>query len=297
MFKISLGRTCRRQLRQNAPRYFAESAEKNFASMQKRLILHSWKMALERQDSLALPLVIGGRHARQLRPLVMSFVKEPAAKIIAGPDIISASLVNNYQARCNPGFDILMKNSHINLELSVPVQNILGTHTEDSQFHTRLHREMQLMDGREQNYLLADLLLNKSSDSENGKAFNELIHFDKFKRQAPAYRWSSILIATKPHVLIYPEMPATSTVKVKAIHYFPTNLTGWQRCTRLENEFSDHAHMLRRLMLLNNIYHFTFGLARLRRRFDSINYLHQYLVSEFGEPGGADGSHFGLYGG
>lgn len=183
-----------------------------------------------------------------------------------------------------------MGNSYINLELNLPVQNILGTYIRYSEFEDLVMEKKEPVIEKEESeidkkYLLASTLMNQT---DSKKKYNQLIHIDTFKKQIDLFQRSDVLIATKPHISVYPGMPPTGRIAVKKIHYFPAVLCR----SNVEKIYSQHIKMLQILMHLNNLDVFHFSPITLKSSRDSVNHAYRMLIKRFGRPRGINGSEF-----
>lgn len=245
--------------------------------------LDSWKNGLEHYSLVHTISAQGGvsKANRVLEsPLFISSTEECFSKW----DVISSSLVrysrNSFSAFEEKG----MGARALQIELAVPVQNILGTHTRDVSFPNHAGRENNSPIGKILNpYELSDSI--KSGRKKNGtygRPFNELIEFNKFTKTLSFERYNEVLLVGRPGVRLYDGYPPTERIKVECIRYFPiyllrNNLNDKQIQAAVESD----AHAITKLVKLNNKTHFSFELAHLNVHLRKVRLISACLFSIF----------------
>lgn len=198
------------------------------SDMHKIDLLKSWSRGLNRKNFCLIHSVSSNNYSTPL-------FKGSANAILSKWDVISCSLVN-YANRGDANFSSDANGAHpIHLELDVPVQNILGTHSSDVAFPNHAGRKFNSPTGKvlDSSALTRHIFkgINRFSlkiDSHNGYA--NIINFQDFIVKCFSSRGmghNEILLIGRPGINLYRDMPCTRMIKVKGISYVPAHL---KRC-------------------------------------------------------------------
>lgn len=257
-----------------------------------RVILEGWRRALAGEYSLIHSIGPDRGVSPEYINTRSPFFIQPVNKLIAGWDVISTSVIN--YSKCKHDVDGGSGRGclHINLELNVPVQNIIGTHTYNVAFPNHAGRFNNLPSGAVENpYSLVDALNKIVVDDI---PYNNLVEFNYLRHEMSRQRWSEVLVIGKSGVNVYSGLQPTQPVTLKAIHYYPVEIYNAVVDDSLKKLIEDYVFLLSELMKINSVKCFNFTLEHKRHYCKAIRYLYDVLVSEFGSPRG--GSLFYLHG-
>lgn len=262
-------------------------------------LLKSWERGLNRKNFSLIHSISSSNNSTPL-------LKGPANFIFSKWDVISCSLVN-YANRGDSNFSSDGNGVHpIHLELDVPSQNILGTHTKDVAFPNHVGRKWNSPTGKvlDSSALTRHIFngINRFSlkiGSNNG--YDKLIHFQDFIvkgfRPGPMGH-NEILLIGRPGVNIYNGLSCTGKIKVKGISYVPAHLKSCYSMALSQGDNGDalkkvseqvrvDIESIKKLARENNINSFTNRLYNTKYEYSEI--INRLLSENFGS------SRMGVY--
>lgn len=193
------------------------------------------------------------------RDITSPFLSRPVETILSGWDVISTSCVpsadpTEHEPNSYGALDIY-------LDLRVPVQNILGTHTRDVCFDTFAGLENGLPGGRViDKAALADTIrygieAPNPHNFEMDKPYNTLQSPDVFRRWSRSY--NEVLVVGRPGLQMHFGFIATQCIRLKGITYLPEQLKyplASEKMTRTEmDKFTSDIDFIKKIMKINNL--------------------------------------------
>ena len=279
--KIKLGKNNTKIFRGKIESFELESRRRRDKSDAKLNALKSWQVALNSGYSLVHTLSAGG--GLSSRSGESPLMKTRMDELFKNWDVISSSAIcytrNFYEAKNILGDGAL----NIHLDLNVPVQNILGTHTHDVWFPNHAGRENEQPQGRVINpFALVDAINSGRSKKDVVRGgFNKLIPFNKFETVGFKKGYNEILLVGRPGVSLYDGLPPSGMIKLKKIRYFPIKYLSAPLSPQLKRAMESDAIALEKIVRVNNCRGFSFELKHLRGHSESIHYLTMFLNDFF----------------
>lgn len=241
-------------------------------------ILKAWDAALNRGNpELEIVHSISSRgsvSAIGKRSQNSPFLMRSVESLLSSWDIISACCLLG--AKVFPhGVVLGMAPLDIHLNLSVPVQNILGTHLRDVCFNNFAGLDGNVPDGQliDKGLLAKSIFNGIERPNKHGFKMNEpyniLRHPHQFLNRMlnGIGSYNEILIVGKPGLRMYMNLPCTDLVRLKGIsflpNYFSKILASGSFNELTMSKFNEDLEFIKKLLMVNSLNKFTFSLGRL----------------------------------